>query len=965
MNSNSTPVSVTSDEVDNFRRSLLQLQTPSAIERVVDWMGINDNSLSFKDSETKNLDNLGTFYRCDYKSNNTDTQVNIDDTNLTSVFNKSVPLWESPNSIDSKSTHDTLENSNQDILKPRNEFVNSYQSKKNNYHFVPPPSVESKKKELCSYLKLMNRGYKKEVFSSRCRRSTRVQNLEKKKKIYSNHRCNDEVCSEKSTKTNKSRLSDKVESIALQSFEDLNMIVDVSKYPSLQEDIDKKRFNFIMPPETVLKEFVDFKNWIEPFVDDQNNQNGSFDKNHISNSNNHDSTVITDNNEKIEISEITQIGKRKREFDKFRKKIKKRVISSEDTHNNSKKDESNDKMGQQIVYSKTNKKIHDSMSITKNSNNCIVLLHNEILVHRDEEDFKENLANIEEKQNIDDSESEETENIKIRIDYESTHLNDEEMKYHNTSSSGNSIMSYQTLYFKGFQREDREKSELMLSYFNFSTNCIHCVPDNKENRNYICRIYLKENEKNGICSTENQINRNDINIKDTIEIRSKSDSTSDAYSSAESEDSSTSDSTSISTPNCEIISPSQITKRLLEVKPFCERSDIQSLHNLLNRPVKKVSSSIVLNSVHDWDSDNSMNGKQKFESSKNNSHFISFNKENGSILNAVYVDFHLILIQEFSVSMWNQTALGNVLGAQNLWIFNGDTKKLILNKECIRKKSLEMTVSTDDCVAYFELWTKEHKSDFRQGPVADIFVIVYFWLQKSNKIDKKVHQLENIKGFSDDVQYVVLKPSLNIIVSWHSVIQDVKITQVHVYTLASDFQKIVNVRAMSRVEHYVSSLHNIEDCEELLMGCGENAITLWNIEHGYIVSTIKLNDIKLSLSTLWAKCDRGILFILQQCVDKELRLIAINGRSQSWKKLKSYKPPEGLERIQNVYIENGVLISFYEEGVVCWKAQTTEQIMEENHETDMKYFSSGKYVIMTTEKTAFIRHALTHLLTAD
>lgn len=57
-----------------------------------------------------------------------------------------------------------------------------------------------------------------------------------------------------------------------------------------------------------------------------------------------------------------------------------------------------------------------------------------------------------------------------------------------------------------------------------------------------------------------------------------------------------------------------------------------------------------------------------------------------------------------------------------------------------------MTVSTDNCVAYVELWTKEHKSDIRQGPVADIFAIVYFWSQKLNKIDKKVHQLENING---------------------------------------------------------------------------------------------------------------------------------------------------------------------------------------------------------------------------
>jgi hypothetical protein len=40
------------------------------------------------------------------------------------------------------------------------------------------------------------------------------------------------------------------------------------------------------------------------------------------------------------------------------------------------------------------------------------------------------------------------------------------------------------------------------------------------------------------------------------------------------------------------------------------------------------------------------------------------------------------------------------------------------------------------------------------------------------------------------------------------------------------------------------------------MGCGENKITLWNIEYGYIVATVELSNIKSPLSTLWVKCDR-------------------------------------------------------------------------------------------------------------
>lgn len=45
------------------------------------------------------------------------------------------------------------------------------------------------------------------------------------------------------------------------------------------------------------------------------------------------------------------------------------------------------------------------------------------------------------------------------------------------------------------------------------------------------------------------------------------------------------------------------------------------------------------------------------------------------------------------------------------------------------------------------------------------------------------------------------------------------------------------------------------------MGCGENKMTLWNLEHGYIIATIELHDIKTPLSTLWVKSDRVSIFI--------------------------------------------------------------------------------------------------------
>lgn len=82
-----------------------------------------------------------------------------------------------------------------------------------------------------------------------------------------------------------------------------------------------------------------------------------------------------------------------------------------------------------------------------------------------------------------------------------------------------------------------------------------------------------------------------------------------------------------------------------------------------------------------------------------------------------------------------------------MWIPRGNTQRLMLNNKCIQKESKEMLFCSDTNVAYVELWTKEHKSDIREGPVADIFITIYFWKQRQTGIDKKVLQLENITGY--------------------------------------------------------------------------------------------------------------------------------------------------------------------------------------------------------------------------
>jgi hypothetical protein len=394
----------------------------------------------------------------------------------------------------------------------------------------------------------------------------------------------------------------------------------------------------------------------------------------------------------------------------------------------------------------------------------------------------------------------------------------------------------------------------------------------------------------------------------------------------------------------------------LQVLPVNTEVEAKSLHRSLALGNRRKS---YLNNcgLHNWSSGSGSDNKKL-------NHSISISKADGAVLRAFYQDYNLVIAQQNSVSFWTQSALGNVLGAQNMWIPKGQTPRIPLNSTYIQKGAMEMVISIETSVAYVELWTKEHKSEIREVPVADVFATVYFWRLRQNGLDKKVLQLENIKGFADDVQYCVLRCYPRIIVSWHSVQGGDKRTKIRSYHLAADFQTVANISEIQPVEHYVSSLHNIEDCDNLVMGCGENKITLWNIEYGYIVATVELSNIKSPLSTLWVKCDRGFLFTIQECVDQELRLIAINGMNHSWKKLQNYNPVPGFDRLKGVYIENGILIAYYSQGILCWNAQTGQLIVEEVP-NECEYIPCGKHVIMIVNESIVVKHSLSHLITAD
>lgn len=144
------------------------------------------------------------------------------------------------------------------------------------------------------------------------------------------------------------------------------------------------------------------------------------------------------------------------------------------------------------------------------------------------------------------------------------------------------------------------------------------------------------------------------------------------------------------------------------------------------------------------DSDSSMSAPKGLHK-KSLTHEIDIYEKNGPVYNSYYINGVLIIVQELLITFWKQTALGNILGAQNMWLPHGNVQRISLERGCINKRSSEMILSSENSVAYIELWTKEHESKYRECPIADIFATIYFH-RGHGMPDKKVLQLENIKG---------------------------------------------------------------------------------------------------------------------------------------------------------------------------------------------------------------------------
>lgn len=65
--------------------------------------------------------------------------------------------------------------------------------------------------------------------------------------------------------------------------------------------------------------------------------------------------------------------------------------------------------------------------------------------------------------------------------------------------------------------------------------------------------------------------------------------------------------------------------------------------------------------------------------------------------------------------------------------------------------------------------------------------------------------------------------------------------------------------------------------------------------------------------------------------------------------------------LQGICLENGILVAFYNNGVLCWNAKTGHLVLDETNEDGNTFTPSGKNVIMFQNEEVQVRHALEYI----
>lgn len=579
-----------------------------------------------------------------------------------------------------------------------------------------PLSPESQKKELCSYLQLMKPEEKKpNFFLYENRRSKRVKKLENNK----NHQ---KVCSE-----------DVNEYPTLKSCEDLKMSSIFKK----KREVPNKYLP--LPPKKVFSQVVDFEDSIKQIIDEvvkkkRKRPNGRFKK--LKTRKKFKFALFTRLNLRSKgrlrhVSLDTLILRKRQQRKKARKKYLKQLKKVESplsytkasgstkpasphcdiisVHTNS--DDENidlknfvddmlelDKMSEEHRKSVIESRILASSSIT----NLISKKTQEADVQKAYKIFSDLSEKKSEEENLLEPETESKNLVGSLVFVEHDYAGNPADKEEDDDESS----TVQNEDCAGDSPENEEKDEESVR----NEDCID-LPENEEEeedeesvQNEDCACDLAENE-------EEEEDEESVQHEDC------------ACDLPENEEDGNS------------LSPVPIPN--LEVLPVNTQIEVKTLHRSLTLPNRRRS---LLNNYgpHNWNSGSSSDNKLN--------HLIKISMKDGDVLRAFYQDFNLVIVQENYVSFWTQSALGNVLGAQNMWIPKGKIQRIALNSSYVQTNANDMVISTETSVAYVELWTKEHKSEVREVPVADVFAMVYFWRLRQNGLEKKALQLENIKG---------------------------------------------------------------------------------------------------------------------------------------------------------------------------------------------------------------------------
>lgn len=682
-----------------------------------------DTTSSLDDPKPRNL----ILVRCGFNGN-AHLKNHYPDLNESGIFPKYLKkdiskTLSKPRRLSTNSTRKSLdepEKSKQNVMSSSDNFLtNNHLSKQNNglssledrtyYEYESPTSPESRKKELCSYLQLMNPADKKEIFVLQNRRSTRVRNLAAmQEKKQQNKKLSDEFDVRVHEEQHKKPSSQ-------QSMKELN--VRVEKYPIENNEMPEnatKSLRFPNPPDDLVQTISNFDDIMSIIGPKWKKVPAEIEKSAESSCHCPVESKILNGSmtNKENVEEVKpNTGKVKTNTI-----LKQKYRSKEGSNSINKKSKSS------TIRKKQKIKLQHLRRRSSKLRNLKRVQYNESLIRissRREKSLK--IWTISKKKELQQKtdkriKSQERKSISSDLSEKSTSsksvgsqceivtiagAEDDAIDFHNFLED--------SIDFENLTEEHRRCliESRIFSSKPITNNCLSNSPSQNAKEPEICQSSPnKITEEEDV--SDKSISQTDKKDKNVPRHEGKEKTSSD--NKGEPEDSSnceiieieddpvedicisvsdslnseqkfgiqllehdyagvpnvericreseeiTSTSSSPENSNCIKFDIINITKNnQYKVLPYDNTMEVKSLHRSLQFNKKKVNN-VESSLTQDWDPDGSP--KQK---TKKQTHYISINKDKGSVMNAFYVDYNLIISQEFAISFWLQTPLGKYI----------------------------------------------------------------------------------------------------------------------------------------------------------------------------------------------------------------------------------------------------------------------------------------------------------------